>query len=94
MPKSIKIDLDSYLTIMRVIKYFMNLHPEYNEQLMDFYAELHDKSPVDIDKIMKHSIKEKGFELEQMIWDLGLSLPSWDDELPPYGDRSNNETSS
>ena len=92
---------------MRVIKYFMKLHPEYNEPLMDFYAKLYDKCPIDVDdelelspgfrkeiNKMNHGVRENSFELEQMIWDLGLSLPSWDDELPPYGDRSNNETPS
>ena len=64
----------------------MNLHPEYNDMLMDFYAKLYDKCPIDVDEVLiSNIIKEEkkldgGVELDEMIWNLGLSLPSWDDD--------------
>ena len=42
-------------------------------KLMDFYAKLYD---------CYHdgrALERESFELNEMIWDLGLNLPSWDD---------------
>ena len=38
---------------------------------MNFYCYLNDLKSIDEDK-----------SLDEIIWDLGLNLPSWDDELP------------
>ena len=86
MPKFIKIDTSSYARIMFIIKYFMKLHPEYNEILMDFYAKLYEECPIDIDDVMltnyKMMAEDKGLSLEEMVLELDMVLPSWDDELP------------
>jgi hypothetical protein len=68
---------------MFIIKHFMNLHPEYNGMLMDFYAKLHDKCPIDVNEVLWDSqgnADDSGIELDEMIWELGLSLPSWEDD--------------
>lgn len=54
-----------------MIRMLMDLNPELNESLMNFYCYLNDLKSIDEDK-----------SLDEIIWDLGLNLPSWDDELP------------
>ena len=53
----------------------MELRPELNEKLMEFYCYLLDKKP----ELNNQSID---MSLDEMIWDLGMNLPSWDDDLP------------
>ena len=57
--------------IIVMIRMLMDLNPELNESLMEFYCYLNDLKSIDEDK-----------SLDEIIWDLGLNLPSWDDELP------------
>ena len=54
-----------------MIRMLMDLNPELNESLMNFYCYLNDLKSINEDK-----------SLDEIIWDLGLNLPSWDDELP------------
>ena len=53
--------------IIVMIRMLMDLNPE----LMDFYCYLKELKPINEDK-----------SLDEIIWDLGMNLPSWDDELP------------
>ena len=57
--------------IIVMIRMLMDLNPELNESLMNFYCYLNDLKSIDEDK-----------SLDEIIWDLGLNLPSWDAELP------------
>ena len=57
--------------IIVMIRMLMDLNPELNESLMDFYCYLNELKPINEDK-----------SLDEIIWNLGLNLPSWDDELP------------
>ena len=57
--------------IIVMIRMLMDLNPELNESLMEFYCYLNELKPINEDK-----------SLDEIIWDLGLNLPSWDDELP------------
>tara|TARA_R100001082_G_scaffold101370_1_gene70902 strand:- start:281 stop:532 length:252 start_codon:yes stop_codon:yes gene_type:complete len=57
--------------IIVMIRMLMDLNPELNESLMNFYCYLNDLKSINEDK-----------SLDEIIWDLGLNLPSWDDELP------------
>ena len=57
--------------IIVMIRMLMDLNPELNESLMNFYCYLNDLKSIDEDK-----------SLDEIIWDLGLNLPSWDDDLP------------
>lgn len=78
--------------ILLCIKSLMSLKPELNETLMEFYCYLFDLSlnkldMKEIDSIdsidSSESIKKPiGMSLDEMIWDLGMNLPSWDDDLP------------
>ena len=54
--------------IIVMIRMLMDLNPELNESLMNFYCYLNDLKSIDEDK-----------SLDEIIWDLGLNLPSWDD---------------
>tara|TARA_R100001443_G_scaffold30147_2_gene43667 strand:- start:3122 stop:3352 length:231 start_codon:yes stop_codon:yes gene_type:complete len=74
----------------------MKLHPEYNEMIMPFYSKMYDLYPYNEDdpfdeKDMnelkhfaddfhegKHNSDLKS--LDEIIWDLGMNLPSWDDD--------------
>jgi len=57
--------------IIVMIRMLMDLNPELNESLMDFYCYLNELNPLDEAK-----------SLDEMIWESGLNLPSWDDESP------------
>ena len=70
---SIKINQKDLDKILVCIKSLMSLKPELNETLMEFYCYLLD---------MKEIKKPIGMSLDEMIWDLGMNLPSWDDDLP------------
>ena len=66
----------------------MKLHPEYNEMIMPFYSKMYDLHPYneenpfhfEEDYIKENNIESIDKSLDEMIWDLGLSLPSWDDD--------------
>ena len=66
----------------------MELKPELNEKLMEFYCYLLDKKPElnlneEKNRFLYDEInKEHSVGLDEMIWNLGLNLPSWDDDLP------------
>ena len=74
--------------MMFCIKHLMKLHPEYNEMIMPFYSKMYDLHPYNEenpfhfkeDYIKENNIESIDKSLDEMIWDLGLSLPSWDDD--------------
>ena len=80
-------DLDK---ILLVLKYVMDERPDLNEKLMDFYCYLREmKSPNptndstnDRTNNLKRITVDKSdgvdMNLDEMIWDLGMNLPSWD----------------
>ena len=86
MRKKIKVEPKDWVRMMFCIKHLMKLHPEYNEMIMPFYSRMYDKFPYNEEN--PFHFEEKPNEkkepinksLDEMIWDLGLSLPSWDDE--------------
>tara|TARA_R110002167_G_scaffold58265_2_gene165203 strand:- start:521 stop:712 length:192 start_codon:yes stop_codon:yes gene_type:complete len=60
----------------------MSLKPELNETLMEFYCYLLDMKEIDSSESSESIKKPIGMSLDEMIWDLGMNLPSWDDDLP------------
>ena len=54
--------------IIVMIRMLMDLNPELNESLMEFYCYLNELKPIKDSK-----------SLDEIIWDLGMNLPSWDD---------------
>ena len=77
-------DLDKILV---VIKYMMDERPDLNEKLMDFYCYLLDMKSIhkvnpNESQVKRTTVDESESEsmnLDEMIWNLGMSLPSWDD---------------
>ena len=73
MKQTIVIDKQDLKLVLKLLKKLMDIRPQWNEQLVDFYAKLYD---------CYHdgrAFEQESFELNEMIWELGLSLPSWDD---------------
>ena len=60
------------------MKGLMELRPELNEKLMEFYCYLLDMKP----NYLENPSDDVDMGLDEMIWDLGMNLPSWDDDLP------------
>ena len=79
-------DLDK---ILLVLKYMMDERPDLNEKLMDFYCYLQEmkndrnenndrKENDDLKRITIEESESINMNLDEMIWDLGMNLPSWD----------------
>ena len=82
-------DLDK---IILVLKYMMDERPDLNEKLMDFYCYLQEMKnstnnfPNENDRNDRNNLKRItvnksesiNMNLDEMIWDLGMNLPSWD----------------
>ena len=79
--------------MMFCIKHLMRLHPEYNEMIMPFYSKLYEKYPYneenpfhfeqeELDEIIngRGEVEAINKSLDEMVWDLGLTLPSWEDD--------------
>ena len=73
-------DLDKILVVM---KYMMDERPDLNERLMDFYCYLREmKSPNSTNNLKRITVDESDsvdMNLDEMIWDLGMTCPSWND---------------
>jgi hypothetical protein len=71
-------DLDKILLVM---KYMMDERPDLNEKLMDFYCYLQEMksndSTNDLKRVTVEESKSINMNLDEMIWNLGMSLPSW-----------------
>ena len=78
----IKINQKDLDKILLCIKSLMSLKPELNETLMEFYCYLLDMKEIDSIDSSESIKKPIGMSLDEMIWDLGMNLPSWDDDLP------------
>ena len=82
--------------MMYCVKHLMTLHPEYNEMIMPFYSKMYELYPYNEDdpfdekdmNELKHFADDfhegkhngDGKSLDEIIWDLGMNLPSWDDD--------------
>ena len=76
MKETIVIEKKDIKVVLNLLKKLMDIRPQWDKQLIDFYAKLYDKYHSGI-----AFEQEPSFELNEMIWDLGLSLPSWDDDV-------------
>ena len=59
----------------------MDERPDLNERLMDFYCYLLDmknESQVKRTTVDESESDSGSMNLDEMIWNLGMSLPSWD----------------
>ena len=72
-------DLDKILV---VLKYMMDERPDLNERLMDFYCYLRDMKSPNESQVKRITVDESesiDMNLDEMIWDLGMTCPSWND---------------
>jgi len=72
-------DLDKILV---VLKYMMDERPDLNERLMDFYCYLLDMKSPNESQVKRITVDESesiDMNLDEMIWDLGMTCPSWND---------------
>jgi len=76
-------DLDKILLVM---KYMMDERPDLNERLMDFYCYLQEMKSIptndstnDLKRVTVDESDSVDMSLDEMIWDLGMNLPSWND---------------
>ena len=88
MRKPIQIEPRDWVRMMFCIKHLMKLHPEYNQMVMPFYSKMYDLHPYNEENPFHFEEWEESFSLDEMIWDLGLNIPSWEDgenneEEPP-----------
>ena len=87
MRKPINVKPKDWVRMMFCIKHLMKLHPEYNEMIMPFYSKLYDKHPYNEEnpfhfeeEYNKENSESIDMSLDEMIWNLGLNLPSWEDD--------------
>ena len=72
-------DLDKILV---VLKYMMDERPDLNERLMDFYCYLREMKSPNESQVKRITVDESesiDMNLDEMIWDLGMTCPSWND---------------
>jgi len=84
-------DLDKILLVM---KYMMDERPDLNEKLMDFYCylqEMKSPNPTNLKRVTVDESDSVDMSLDEMIWDLGMNLPSWDNDST-NGNNSSGET--
>ncbi len=86
MRKDIQIKPKDWVRMMFCIKHLMKLHPEYNEMIMPFYSKMYEIYPYNEENpfhFEEDYVKDDGesidMSLDEMIWSLGLNLPSWED---------------
>jgi hypothetical protein len=74
------------------MKYMMDERPDLNEKLMDFYCYLQEMKSndsndrKDLKRIIIEESKSINMNLDEMIWNLGMNLPSWNDDFPKKND--------
>ena len=68
------------------MKYMMDERPDLNERLMDFYCYLQEMKSIptndstnDLKRVTVDESDSVDMSLDEMIWDLGMNLPSWND---------------
>ena len=63
-------DLNQIIAIIRTL---MDLKPDLNASLIDFYCYLNELKPTDaFDALVK--------SLDEIIWDEGMTCPSWNED--------------
>ena len=76
------------------MKYMMDERPDLNEKLMDFYCylqEMKSPNPTNLKRVTVDESDSVDMSLDEMIWDLGMNLPSWDNDST-NGNNSSGET--
>ncbi len=65
------------------MKYMMDERPDLNEKLMEFYCYLLDMKSPNESQVKRITVDESegvDMNLDEMIWNLGMNLPSWDND--------------
>ncbi len=76
----------------------MDERPDLNEKLMDFYCYLEEMKSIptndstnDLKRVTVDESDSVDMSLDEMIWDLGMNLPSWDNDST-NGNNSSGKT--
>ena len=86
IPNKVSVEYADWVKILFCIRHLMKSHPEYNKMMMTFYARLWEICPIDQDSqehfdsvgFKPDGEPEEHYNLDEMIWDLGMVLPSWE----------------
>ena len=85
--------------VLNLIKKLMDMKPEWNESLMDLYAKLYENYYFDNqdfplennDDFVSDDGSIEHNSLDELIWGLGMNLPSWDDQDNEFKNKDNDE---
>jgi len=73
-------DLNKMIALTR---YVMKTKPNLNEGMMDWLSYLNTIKPHEIHEVEGlNNLDNNHSSLDEIIWELGMNLPSWDDDLP------------
>ena len=79
--KMIKIKHKDLDKILLVLKYMMDERPDLNEKLMDFYCYLREMKSIE-SQVKRITVDESDgvdMNLDEIIWEEGMTCPSWND---------------
>ena len=83
------IELQDLKLVLNLMKKLMDMKPEWNEGLMNLYARLYENYYHDDEYDFPFGINDDFVNqdgsvehdgLDDLIWKLGMNLPSWDDD--------------
>jgi len=75
------IKLEDLKIVLNLIKKLMDMKPEWNESIMNLYGRLYENYYFDNnDDFVNQDGSVEHDSLDELIWGLGMNLPSWDDQ--------------
>jgi hypothetical protein len=82
------IELQDLKIVLNLIKKLMDMKPKWNESIMNLYSRLYENYYFDNrifplennDDFVNFDGSVEHDSLDELIWGLGMNLPSWDDE--------------
>ena len=86
------IKLEDLKIVLNLIKKLMDMKPEWNESIMNLYGRLYENYYFDNnDDFVNQDGSVEHDSLDELIWGLGMNLPSWDDQDNEFKNKDNDE---
>lgn len=97
------IKLEDLKIVLNLIKKLMDMKPEWNESIMNLYGRLYENYYFDNNDFNNNDFLENNDDfvnfdgsvehdsLDELIWGLGMNLPSWDDQDNEFKNKDNDE---